>query len=124
MFAPIGDRSCSRGGSRERNLHLHGKDKQGPFSKTQGLHLDQAVVLDHDCFTDRQSKTDTLLIDATVLLLQFAKALEELSKIFAFDASTRVKDVQDETLAYFVIGHKDLDEVVLCKFQGIFDQVD
>ena len=82
----------------------------------QGLHLDQAVVLGHDRFADRQSESKALLVDALILLLQLSKAFEELLDLAAFDAYARVKDVHYQTLGYFVVGHADLNETSLCEF--------
>ena len=90
----------------------------------QGLHLDQAVVLGHDRFADRQSESKALLVDALILLLQLSKAFEELFDVAAVDASARVKDVHNQTLGHFVIGHADLNETFLCELKGVLDQVD
>ena len=90
----------------------------------QGLHLDQAVVLGHDRFADRQSESTALLVDALILLLQLSKAFEELFDVAAVDASARVKDVHNQTLGHFVIGHADLNETFLCELKGVLDQVD
>ena len=106
------------------NIHLHRKDEQGSFAESHGLHLDQALVLDHNGLTDCQPEADTLLVDAFVFLFQFSKALKKLAEIAPFDASASVMDVHDEGLGGFVIGHAHLDEALLGELQGVLDQVD
>ena len=71
----------------------------------------------HDRLADRQSKTDALLVDALILLLQLAEALEELIKVATFDTSASVENVHDEKiLGGSVVSNAHLDKASLCEF--------
>ena len=103
------------------NPHLHREHEQGPFSESLGLHLDHAIVLSNDSFTDGQSKTNTFLVYVLVLLLQLAKALEELTEVVRFDASATVANVHDKALGRFTVRHAHTDVALLCELEGVLD---
>ena len=105
------------------DLHLHREHEEGSFAKSLGLHLDQAVVLSHDSFTDDQSEANTFLVytHTFLLLLQLAKALEELTEVARFDASSTVANVHDEALGLFTVRHAHADVALLCELEGVLD---
>ena len=85
------------------------------------MHLNQAVVLSHDSFTDGQSETNAFLVYALILLLQLAKALEELIEVARFDAFATVANVHDEALGRFTVRHAHADVALLCELEGVLD---
>ena len=104
-----------------RSIQSHGKDEYGSFSKSLGLHFNQAVVLGHDSLADGQSESKALLVDALILLIQLSKAFEELPNVVTFDAFASVANVQDQSLGYFVVRHANLDGALLREFKRVLD---
>ena len=105
-------------------LYLHGKDEERSFAKPQGLHLDKAVVLGHNSFAYGQSETNSILIDAPVLLPQLSKAPEELIQVSTFNTSARVLNMENKHLGLFLVCHAHLYVTAFSELQGVLNQVD